>query len=158
MNAERIVSAEAVESTEGRSAGRRIFFLDIENYAGKAVLEPRDVDAVRESIERQFRLGDNDLVVVGTSHANNFLCAALSWPGPRHLLKHGHDGADMALLSAIDEYHLDSFAGVYLMSGDGIFGDKASELVARGLDVTAVSRPDSLSWRLLEAVPCLAAA
>lgn len=157
MNAERIASIETPAEKSGIS-GRRIFFLDIENYAGKAVLGSDDVDAVRESVERQFHPGDDDLVVVGTSHSSNFMNAALSWKGPRHVLKRGRDGADFALLEALGEYRLGTFGEVLLMSGDGIFADKAAELVSQGVNVTVVSRPGSLSWRLVAAAPHMLAA
>lgn len=157
MSAEKIANVEA-RTVAAANRGRRIFFLDIENYAGRAVLGPDDVAAVRESVERQFAPGERDLVVVGTSHDRNFLTAALAWEGPRHILRRGRDGADLALLEAIGEYRLDTFGEVLLMSGDGIFADAAAGLVERGLDVTVVSRPGSLSWRLVAAAPCLMAA
>ncbi|MBQ9043230.1 MAG: NYN domain-containing protein [Eggerthellaceae bacterium] len=157
MGAERLSSTEN-QAEKDRIRKRRIFFLDIENYAGKAVIGPDDVEAVRESIDRQFRPGDADMIVVGTSHTNNFLCAALSWKGPRHVLRRGRDGADLALLASIGEYRLDAFAEVLVMSGDGIFADKAAELVAQGVRVTVVSRPGSLSWRLVASAPHMLAA
>ena len=157
MSAERIANFNRTPVNH-RAEGRRIFFLDIENYAGKALLSADDVLAVRESVERQFAPGEADLIVIGTSGSANFLASALAWEGPRHVLKRGHDGADLALLEAIGEYRLDTFDEVLLMSGDGIFADKASELVGRGLDVTVVSRPGSLSWRLVAAAPYLLAA
>jgi hypothetical protein len=42
MNALRIASTETL-SRKSNSHGRRIFFLDIENYVGKAILDDDDV-------------------------------------------------------------------------------------------------------------------
>ncbi|MBQ3301170.1 MAG: NYN domain-containing protein [Eggerthellaceae bacterium] len=157
MSMEKLASVEAKAEKTG-SNGRRIFFLDIENYADRAVLGVDDALAARESIERQFQPDGDDLIVIGTSHSNNFMNASLAWKGPRHVLKPGRDGADLALLKAIGEYRLETFDEVFLMSGDGIFADKAAELVAQGVNVTVVSRPGSLSWRLVAAAPYMLAA
>lgn len=92
MNALRFASIETLPG-ESNDHGRRIFFLDIENYVGKAVLDVTDAMSARESISRQFHLRDGDLVVIGTNHSANLVNAVFAWDGPHHIMRRGHKWA-----------------------------------------------------------------
>lgn len=73
------------------SAKRRLFVIDIENIQGKAILTEEDAIATRNEIEGEFEIGESDLVLIGTSHKNNFLSAKFAWPGAQHCFKPGHN-------------------------------------------------------------------
>ena len=131
-----------------RKPSRRLLLVDIENYCGKGSLCLEDVREAKESIVSELDLHDEDFVVIGTSHGNNCLVCGSEWKGPRQVMKHGHDGADIALVDASREYRLDTFASVIIVSGDGIFTDVASIVRANCIDVTVLSSREHLSRRL----------
>ena len=101
--------------------GRKLFLVDIENYCGKPVLTEEDVAFVKEDLSKTCGVSENDLVVIGTSHSSNLICSWIGWPGARQVIMFGHDGADKALIDAVAEYRIETFAEVILISGDGIF-------------------------------------
>ena len=132
---------------------RKLFIIDIENYCGKPVLTEQDISAAREGIAKEFGLAPSDLVVIGTSHTSNLMSAGFAWRGARQVIMHGHNGADEALLKAVEEYRIESFAEVYIMSGDGIFADLVSRLANSGIAVTVASVQRCLSRKLSAAAP-----
>lgn len=134
---------------------RRLFVVDVENYCGKPVLSEADVLAAKKSLEKHFHPGENDLVVVGTSHTSNYFNVGMVWKGVRQVLGKGHDGADIALLKAIKDYRLDTFSEVFILSGDGIFTEAVEELALSGVLVAVVSIKRCLSQRLAEIAPQL---
>lgn len=127
---------------------RRLVLIDIENYCGKGVLIPEDIRDARKSICRELELRDEDLVVIGTSHGNNCLVCGSEWVGPRQVLRHGHDGADIALIDASREYRLETFSSVVIVSGDGIFSAVASAARISRRSVTVALGRGRLSNRL----------
>lgn len=127
---------------------RRLVLVDIENYCGKGVLCPEDIRTAKEEISRDLTLLDDDLVVIGTSHGKNCLVCGTEWRGPRQVLRSGHDGADIALIEASQDYVLDTFSSVVIVSGDGIFTDLVSAVRTRRKRVTVVSGRGRLSHRL----------
>ena len=70
-------SPATVLATRNRSKRptRRLFILDIENYAGRKVLRTLAVENVRDAIYRKLAPKNEDLIVIGTSHTANFVCA-----------------------------------------------------------------------------------
>lgn len=131
-----------------RAPTRRLVLVDIENYCGKGALCLEDVRQAREGITREIGLHGEDLVVIGTSHGNNCMACGAEWTGPRYVLRHGHDGADMALIDASREYRLDTFSCVVIVSGDGIFTKTARYVRAEGRRVAVLTRKGSLSRSL----------
>jgi uncharacterized LabA/DUF88 family protein len=125
-----------------------LFVIDIENYCGKAVLSQQDVASARQSICDSFRPTSEDLIVIGTSHSENFLSVGLVWRGARMVWSKGHNGADLALIEALETYRLNSFKEVVLVTGDHIFADKVRQISETGVEVTAVSCRRSLSKKL----------
>ena len=132
---------------------RKLFIIDIENYCGKPVLTEEDVAAAKDGIAKEFGLAPSDLVVIGTSHTSNLMSAGFAWRSARQVIMHGHDGADEALLKAVEDYKIDSFAEVYVMSGDGIFADLVERLANSGVAVTVASIQRCLSRKLSAAAP-----
>lgn len=102
----------------------------------------------KDNITRDFSLGEEDLVVIGTSHGNNCLVSGVEWRGPRQVLMRGHDGADLALIKASKEYKLETFAAVIMISGDGIFTDTAEMVKSQGKPFVIASRREALSRNL----------
>lgn len=133
------------------SFGRRLILVDIENACGASILTPPAVHAAKRMICDILSVNKKDLIVIGTSHKKNWLVSSTVWPGPRQLLKEGHDGADIALIEAASQYRQDSFAAVIMVSGDGIFAGIAGRTKAHGKDVTVVASKASLSHRLATA-------
>jgi hypothetical protein len=135
-----------------RELDRAIHFLDVENLVGSPVPQASDVDATRWAYEQAVAIGPRDLVVVATSHV-----AAVpvwySWPDARRLVRSGANGADLALLHAIETEDVPGrFTRVVIGSGDGIFAEACARLQAVGCELTVVSRARSLSRALRFAV------
>jgi hypothetical protein len=92
---------------------------------------------------------DSSQAVIACNHG---AAEAVFWgwdQSARRLVRSGNNGADEALLDVLREENIDArFTQVVIGSGDGIFADAAAWLSGQGLEVTVVSRPDSLSRRL----------
>jgi len=135
-----------------RSAGRadrRLHAIDIENLLGGAPMTPV---RLREWADAYmglgvFRCGDHVAIGVDVTGAAEVMLALRS---PRVVLGRGRDGADRALLGVLRD-EIDptrGYAELVLASGDGIFAEDVARLRTRGLPVTVVSRPQSLSSQL----------
>jgi len=135
-----------------RSAGRadrRLHAIDIENLLGGG---PMTAARLREWSDAYmglgvFRCGDHVAIGVDVTGAAEVMLALRS---PRVVLGRGRDGADRALLGVLRE-EIDptrGYAELVLASGDGIFAEDVARLRTRGLEVTVVSRPQSLSLQL----------
>ena len=129
------------------SKARRLFVIDIENIKGKAVLTEEDAIVARAEIENKYAIGNYDLVLIGTSHKNNFLSAKFAWPSVQHCFKPGHNGADIALINAAEE-HLSkpgAFQEVVLLSGDGIFTKLMCKVRQMGIKGRVISLADQIN-------------
>jgi NYN domain len=134
-----------------RFPDRALHVVDIENLAGAAIPSPRQVAEVQGRYLARLDCGGDDLVVMAASHLG-LLNAALGWPHARYRVRSGRHGADLELLDVL--LHEDvaaRFTHVVIGSGDGVFGQAAANLSARGVWVTVVSRKDSLSPSLARA-------
>lgn len=127
---------------------RRLVLVDIENYCGKGVLGADDIRMAKSSITKELALASKDLVVIGTSHSMNCLVSGIEWRGPRLVLRKGHDGAELALIEAAQDYMLETFAAVIIVSGDGAFTDIAKTAKACSKPVVVAARRGSLSRSL----------
>lgn len=115
---------------------RRIFIIDIENAVGCGALSSEDVIREKTSLEEIYSIRESDLVVIGVSHGNNVF-PAHSWEGARIVLKHGHDGADLALKKVLIQERIEErFDDVVIVSGDGTFSEEAKMLRRRGVNIT----------------------
>jgi hypothetical protein len=70
---------------------------------------------------------------------------ACAWETARRLPCRGENAADHALLEVLAERIPERYGAVLLASGDGIFIDAVTELVAQGVEVTVVAHEVSLS-------------
>lgn len=131
---------------------RTLHVLDLENLASgvdKSAVEFLDVvDRYRSVV----RIDTNDLIEVAVdASAWGRVAFALprSW---RVRFGYGRDGADRALLHAIDpRVAARCFDRIVIGSGDGAFVALAEGLTGAGRRVDVVSRPASLSRRLARA-------
>lgn len=128
--------------------GRKLFLVDIENYCGGPVLTEEDVAFVKEDLSETCGVSESDLVVIGTSHSSNLLYSEIGWPSARQVIMFGHDGADKALIDAVAEYRIETFAEVVLLSGDGIFSGVVETIRRIGVSVAVSSLARSLSGSL----------
>lgn len=128
--------------------GRKLFLVDIENYCGKPVLTEEDVAFVKEDLSKTCGVSESDFVVIGTSHSSNLICSGIGWPDARQVIMFGHDGADKALIDAVAEYRIETFAEVILISGDAIFSGVVEAIRRCGVSVTVSSLARSLSRSL----------
>ena len=127
---------------------RRLHLIDPENLTGTPLPNFDSVAHCHKRYQELTHYGDADLSVIACSH----LAAkqvAFAWPSGLKLLRSGPDGADLALLEALErEFVAGRFDELVLASGDGIFTTEVSRLGSLGIPVTVVSRRNSLSLRL----------
>ena len=125
-------------------AGRTLHVIDIENLvggsgAGASAVAPvlsayRSAAAVRD--------GDHALIAAGPTLA---VAAGLAWPGAQLRFGHGIDGADDALLAAVEPaFAADHYDRVVIASGDHAFLPLVAALRARAVAVLLIVR-DELS-------------
>lgn len=143
-------SRKSAISARQASTHRKLFLVDIENIVGKPIIGAEDVASVKRWATDNLGLSETDSVVVGTSGDRNCLAAMTAWRGVRHVLKKGHDGADLALIGSARDYRVDSFEEVVIMSGDGVFAPLADQIASLGAMVTVVSARASLSSKLAD--------
>ena len=126
---------------------RSLHLIDIENLAGSPSPSVDEVGWYHLAYEA-LHVGPGDHVVIACSrHAAR--SGRWGWPTRRHLWRSGNDGADLALLEvSARERVAECFNFVVLASGDGIFTDAVARLGSQGVEVTVVSRPESLSRSL----------
>jgi hypothetical protein len=131
-----------------RFPDRALHLVDIENLAGAAVPSLDLVSAVQVRYLSCLGFGADDQVVLAASHLA-LLNAGLGWPHARYRVRSGKDGADLALIDVLEHENVAArFSHVVIGSGDGLFGDAAASLAARGVYVTVVSRRGSLAQGL----------
>ena len=133
--------------------GRSLHLVDVENLAGGTTFGEVDVAVIAAAYGPVASIGPNDLVVVASSH----FTAVQTWfgwgGGVRRLIRSGPDGADLALLEVLETERVATrFGRVVIGSGDRIFAEPAAWLQAQDVDVTVVTRADSLSKQIRLAV------
>ena len=135
--------------------GRTLHVIDVENLAGGTTAGAVAVRACLTAYRSTIRVSSVDHAVLGSG--TTFACAcADAWPGARLRLGHGLDGADHALLDAVDpDFTASRYDRVVVGSGDHIFCGLVAGLRSRGLAVLVVARPGTLSRDLRRLAPCL---
>ena len=131
-----------------RFPDRALHVVDIENLAGAAVPSLDLVSAVQVRYLACLGFGSDDQVVLAASHLA-LLNAGLGWPHARYRVRSGKNGADRELIDVLEHENVAArFSHVVIGSGDGLFGDTAASLAARGVYITVVSRRGSLAQAL----------
>lgn len=136
-----------LEQHTPRTIGRQVILVDIENLVGGAVMTTSAAHWARTQLEAVTEISPEAHVIVGTSHIG-LLPTADAWPGKQYLIQSGPNGADLALLDAIEDLLVDRYDEVVLASGDGIFADAVARLAAHSLDVTVVAHRGHCAGRL----------
>lgn len=151
MSMTRVERLHRVPVVRRRFPDRALHVVDIENLAGAAIPSLGQVTEVQGWYGTRLGLGADDLVVMAASHLG-LLNMALGWPHARYRVRSGPDGADLELLDVLlHEDVATRFTHIVIGSGDGVFGQVAASLSARGIWVTVVSRKDSLAPGLARA-------
>lgn len=133
--------------------GRASHFVDIENLMGGPLLGESAMSAAFSDYCRLGAVAPGDLVVIGANPQLGPLIKKMS-PGSRLVVRPGPDGADLALIDALDDIRFiaEQSDRIVIGSGDGIFAGVAEEFRACGLPVGVVSRRRSLAYSLASAV------
>lgn len=131
---------------------RELHLIDVENLLGTPYYTANAVSALRSTYDRVSETGTTAQQVIGTSASSNLLTAALAWGNARPVFENGPDGADRALLAAGEYEPERRFGRVVIGSGDHIFASYAAHLQRKGVEVTVVCLPESLSRVLRLAV------
>ena len=127
---------------------RALHVVDIENLAGAAIPSLDLVTEVQLRYLACLGFGADDQVVLAASH-RALLNAGLGWPHARYRVRSGKDGADLELIDVLENENVAArFGHVVIGSGDGLFGEAAANLAARGVSITVVSRRNSLAKAL----------
>jgi hypothetical protein len=128
-----------------RFPDRALHVVDIENLAGAAIPSLALVNDVQVRYLARLGFGADDQVVLAASHLA-LLNAGLGWPHARYRVRSGKDGADLELIDVLEHENVATrFSHVVIGSGDGLFGNTAASLAARGVHITVVSRRGSLA-------------
>lgn len=135
---------------------RRLILIDVENFNGGPVASPAQSQWCRRAILNWVKPSGNDLIVLAAdkSTVTNLHAA---WKSDRILIGVGQDGADLQLMEVFDEGIVGRFSEIALVSGDGIFSEKISELSSQGIPTTVYAHVTSLSKRLAFAATTVAA-
>jgi len=118
---------------------RAFHLIDIENLAHGRVTAAA-CEAIARAYAAAVPVGDMDLMVVGISQSSAAHTFSLPRAWRRALGPRGHDGADIALVTAMpDPSRLRSFRELVIASGDHFFAGSARIAQQAGLLVTVVT-------------------
>ena len=129
------------------TTGRAFHLIDIENLL--ALTRGRPVGARAGALYDQVvGVGDDDLLTVGADVTRLFDISD-AFPNARVCSGRGRDGADRALMKAVDiDLIARRFDTIVIGSGDNAFVDVAYRARQHGLNVVVVSRRTSLGRHL----------
>ena len=127
---------------------KALLLVDIENLIGSGdIPSPEEVLKIKTAIEKAFA-NMRFQTVVACSH-RNASSVWFQWPNARKLLGSGPDGADLKLISVLeDEPIIGRYHTVIIASGDHIFANPLSHLAGRGLKTIVAVGQGSLSKKL----------
>ena len=118
-----------MSNTQSKAKGGRcLVLIDIENLAGTPNPTTREVVRVMDALHDALPIPDRAHCVVACSH-HAAKAVSFAIPSVRHLWRSGRDGADLALLSVLNDERVEErFEYVIVCSGDGIFADSGAFL------------------------------
>jgi hypothetical protein len=129
---------------------RTKIYVDLENACGGSALVAQNQTSVRKKIQlfaEQF--ASQVTYSVGPSALQDCRSLVWDWGFARFLPGRGLDGADLALLSAIQSDRFrPNIDTLILVSGDHIFAETVLELKSAGIPTTVVAQSRSLSNQL----------
>ena len=122
---------------------RSLHLIDIENLAGADHASLEAVFDASASYRRSAEIGQMDQIIIGTNMSPNYrLTVGLQWPDAQVVSGHGPNGADQAILAAVDPAWViqRGFARVVIGSGDGCFAALGTILKRAGVVVQVIGR------------------
>ena len=129
-------------------AQRKLHVIDVENLIGHGEICSAEASHCRDVYEQTGLVGPRDHIVVACNPYIGFDVGSCWQPG-RLLVRHGHDGADHALIQVLTSERIEErFTEVVVASGDGAFTDVVAWLQTHDVEVTVVAAAQSLSARL----------
>lgn len=135
------------------AAARALMLVDLENLLGAPSADQDSVRATWQALTgHAIALTDDSHVVVACNpyFARDALFALPSWVQRR--VRHGRDGADLALLDSVDVAHARRrFSRMVIASGDGAFAPLAEDAARAGMEVVVVSGAGAVARRLSRA-------
>lgn len=133
-----------------RRASRRYFIVDIENLLGGARHVTDEGARFAEWVlRRELGMRPDDQVLIGVTAVHAMFPVHRVFPGSAQRIKCGADGAEIAILAALDPAHVARrFDEVVIVSGDGMFAGLAAQLAFYGTRVVAAGHRSGMSARL----------
>ena len=134
---------------------RAIHLIDLENLTGTPFADPRTIGGIWQAYISGVGVRPGDHVVVATGP----WMAATAWyllpaTGIQRRIKRGVDGADLALIDAVDLPHdARRFGMLIIASGDHIFASLARQARTEGMSVWNISGKGTLARTLKAACP-----
>lgn len=134
-------------------------YVDLENACGGAGLVPARQREILGCLAGLPRFGPTlTTVATGPMAVHGASSLLWDWRPCRYLRGRGLNGADTALIEAIeDDRAAERFSHVVIVSGDHIFEPTVRHLRRRGVHTTVVARPSALSRRLARAASTVVA-
>ena len=121
-------------------AGRTLHVIDVENLVGGSAAGPAAVGPALAAYRSTAPVGLDDHAVIGAG-PTLAVAAGLAWPGCQLRIGRGIDGADRALLDAVEPaFAASHYDRVVIGSGDHAFVPLVAALRARGVPVVVVVR------------------
>ena len=136
-------------STSPITTSRSLHLVDLENLVGDPRAEARTaLDTFAGYLAAAHWTTGDHLILACNPWLMTKIAFDLPTAASLHAV-HGHDGADIMLLSlAPPELVIKRYGRLVVGSGDGIFVSRASTVHERGVEVDVVARPDGCSTRL----------
>jgi hypothetical protein len=132
-------------------AARTLFIYDIENVIGAGThITARQVDRAQARLNAAVPVRPGDHTVIACNGANA-AAVHLSWTGSAdRRVRSGRNGADEALLEAIDDakWVAARYKRVVIATGDGGFAEAVASLKAAGCTVIVIAPDVGLSKRM----------
>lgn len=134
---------------------RAIHLIDLENLIGDPFAGPGTIAGIWQAYTTGIGLHPGDHVIVATGPG----MAATAWyvlpaTGIQRRTKRGRDGADRALIEAVDLHHdARRFGMLIIASGDHIFEPLARQARTEGMSVWNIAGKGALARTLKAACP-----
>lgn len=129
---------------------RRYFIVDIKNLLGGACYVTNEGVRFAEGVlRRELGMRPDDQALIGVTAVQAVFPVHRVFPGKAQRIQCGSDGAELAILGALDPAHVASrFDEVVIVSGDGMFAGSAAQLAFYGTRVIAAGHRSGMSAKL----------
>lgn len=136
--------------TVSKQPTRRYFIVDIENMLGGArYVTDEGARFTEQVLRRELGMLSNDQALIGVTAIQAMFPVHRVFPGKAQRIKCGPDGAELAILGALDPSHVaHRFDEIVIVSGDGMFASLAAQLAFYGTRVVVAGHRSGMSARL----------